>query len=57
MPNVNGKKYPYTEAGIKKAEQAKNKMRKAGSSTRQNLPNPRQNAIRDALRKMGGKKY
>lgn len=28
MPNVNGKKYPYTKAGMKAAANAKDKKRK-----------------------------
>lgn len=28
MPNVNGKKFPYTSAGMKAAKLAKNKVKK-----------------------------
>jgi hypothetical protein len=81
MPNVKGKKYPYTPAGEKEASRARDALNKAGAKStrqtmpnttgagigerrtlpntrgagmgeRQTMPNIRQNAIREALKRM-----
>jgi hypothetical protein len=67
MPNVKGKKYPYTPAGEKAASRARDAANKAGAKStrqtlpstrgagmggRQTMPNMRQNAMREALRRM-----